>query len=667
MSDAEMTGKSDENEGANATQPEIPSPSLAGSIDPQSIEGIFLRAVQLIDPTERAAFLDAQCADEDERNRVTALLRAYDDAGSFLENPASGPRPSDDICLDFLTPCEEDDCLGLMGTYRILEVIGTGGMGVVLRAMDPKLNRIVAVKVLLPELARNPNARRRFHREAQAAAAISHPHVVTIHAVEEAQPDTTPPSPPFLVMECVVGQSLQEQLDAVGPLRLAEILRISRQVAEGLGAAHQQGLIHRDIKPANILLENGVQRVKITDFGLARATDDLSVTMTGEVSGTPQYMSPEQATGERIDHRSDLFSLGCVMYAMCTGHSPFRAKNLAHVIQRVTQDTPRGIGQQNPEIPNWLEQIIRCLLEKSPEHRFQSAEGLVAILDQHLSRLQQPALSGSHSMINLELPTALELPSKSTATVTQARSAAVESQSHDVPTHDDQHRVLGSLALTVFAALMLGGALSFATISERLIRENMQRVEATLILALIGTAAITAITCIGVFIKHGTTSITKLRTLQTTLLLGTIYAGYVWSTFVRSPNASAHDFRALGFLTLLWVLFCLYAGKVWTEANEEAKSLMAPETIHGRVGRYLIVGGFFFTMLPIALITVGLVLSDGDLMQAGGQFLVVAMFFSLLAIAAGYVLRYIIDTQPQYHRPIGVWLATLLAIGTAMG
>ncbi|MCA9050192.1 MAG: serine/threonine protein kinase, partial [Planctomycetaceae bacterium] len=163
---------------------------------------------------------------------------------------------------------------------------------------------------------------------------------------------------------------------------------------------------HRDIKPANILLENGVERVKITDFGLARAVDDITVTRTGEVSGTPQYMSPEQASGERVDHRSDLFSLGCVMYAMCTGHSPFRGDSVAHVIKRVTQDTPRPIAVQNPEIPGWLSEIVTCLLQKNPEYRFQTAEGVVAILDQHLQRIQHPTESGSHSVINQQLPVA---------------------------------------------------------------------------------------------------------------------------------------------------------------------------------------------------------------------------------------------------------------------
>ncbi len=376
------------------------------SVAPNSIEGLFLQALQLPSPEDREAFLDRNCQNEPEnRKRVLALLRAHADAGNFLETPAVDRPTNAPISLGFLNPCNKDGVLGTIGPYEVLEAIGRGGMGVVLRAMDLKLNRIVAVKALLPELASNPNSRRRFLREAQAAAAISHPHVVSIHAVDDSDQDHSgAPVPPFLVMECIVGQSLQQKLDKVGPLRLTEILRISRQISDGLAAAHKQGLVHRDIKPANILLENGVERVKITDFGLARAIDDITVTRTGEVCGTPQYMSPEQACGDRVDHRSDLFSLGCVMYAMCTGHSPFRGDSIAHVIKRVTQDEPRSIADQNPEIPAWLTEIISSLLQKSPEHRFQSAESLVEVLDQHLSRIQLVNESGSHSAINQQIP-----------------------------------------------------------------------------------------------------------------------------------------------------------------------------------------------------------------------------------------------------------------------
>src|SRR5207244_2968915 len=162
-------------------------------------------------------------------------------------------------------------------------------------------------------------------------------HVIDIHAVDETR------ELPYLVMEYISGISLQERLDKSGPLELKEILRIGVQTASGLAAAHAQGLVHRDVKPANILLENGVERVKLTDFGLARAVDDASLTQSGVVPGTPQYMAPEQALGEAVDARADLFSLGSVLYALCTGHPPFRAATALAVLKRICDDTPRDV------------------------------------------------------------------------------------------------------------------------------------------------------------------------------------------------------------------------------------------------------------------------------------------------------------------------------------
>src|SRR5205823_10861112 len=182
---------------------------------------------------------------------------------------------------------------------------------VVVRAYDDKLHRVVAIKVLASPLATSSVARQRFVREARAAAAVTHDHVIDIHAVEDAGPV------PYLVMQFIDGPTLQQKLDRTGQLSLKEILRIGMQTAEGLAAAHRQGLVHRDVKPANILLENGVERVKITDFGLARAGDDASLTQSGVVAGTPAYMSPEQVDGKHVDPRSDLFSLGSVLYALC--------------------------------------------------------------------------------------------------------------------------------------------------------------------------------------------------------------------------------------------------------------------------------------------------------------------------------------------------------------
>ncbi len=298
-------------------------------------------------------------------------------------DPRDG-NAEDDLPLDFLKPSEQPGYLGRLGHYEVKEVVGRGGMGVVLRAFDTKLHRVVAIKVMSAVLAASATARRRFSREAQAAAAVCHDHVVTIHAVDEDH------RPPFLVMQFVEGVSLQERLIRGGVPGLREILRIGLQTAEGLAAAHKQGLVHRDIKPANILLENGVERVKITDFGLARAVDDASLTQSGTIAGTPEYMSPEQAEGAAVDQRSDLFSLGSVLYATCTGHPPFRASSHVAVLKRVVEDTPRPIRQVNPEIPERLCALIAHLQAKDPAQRPASAAEVATALARGLAEIQQP-------------------------------------------------------------------------------------------------------------------------------------------------------------------------------------------------------------------------------------------------------------------------------------
>ncbi len=306
----------------------------------------------------------------------------HDPTGPFDSGPPS-MFGVDDV-LKALAPSDWPDSMGRLGTYEVKGVIGRGGMGVVLRAFDPALHRNVAIKVLAPHLAGNGAARRRFLREARAAAAVVHEHVVSVFHVNEAA------ALPFIAMEYVPGGSLQDRLDRHGPLSLAEILRIGMQSAAGLAAAHAQGLVHRDVKPANILLENGVERVKLTDFGLARAVADASMTQSGIVAGTPHYMAPEQARAEATDHRADLFSLGSTMYAMCTGVPPFRAETPVAVVRRVADDEPRPIRELNPEIPAWLEAIVERLQAKDPADRFGSASEVAELLGQCLAYVQEP-------------------------------------------------------------------------------------------------------------------------------------------------------------------------------------------------------------------------------------------------------------------------------------
>ncbi len=248
-----------------------------------------------------------------------------------------------------------------------------------------ELKRCVAIKVLSPHLAASSLARKRFAREAQAAAAVVHANVLAIHQVQPAG------RLPFLVMPLVAGESLAQRLTAQGRLELKEILRIGMQAAAGLAAAHEQGLVHRDVKPANILLEKGVERAVLTDFGLARAADDVSMTRWGIIAGTPQYMSPEQARGEPLDCRSDLFSLGCVLYEMATGVSPFRTDSTLATLRRLIDDAPQSMLALNPELPPWFVSIVDRLLEKDPAKRFSSAKEVSELLEGCLAHLQQPS------------------------------------------------------------------------------------------------------------------------------------------------------------------------------------------------------------------------------------------------------------------------------------
>jgi WD40 repeat protein len=300
-----------------------------------------------------------------------------------VEVPAPAPA-----ALEFLIPPDKPGYIGRLGHFDVVEVIGRGGMGIVLRAFDPCLQRPVAIKVLDPQLATNETAHQRFCREARAAAAITHGNVVAIHQVEQDETSELP----FLVMQLVTGVSLQERLDQGGPMPLKEVLEIGLQAAWGLAAAHAQGLIHRDIKPANILLDagpkNGPTSVKITDFGLARAAEDVKLTQTGFVAGTPLYMAPEQAKGEQVDHRADLFSLGSVLYAMCTGRPPFEGSTPFVVLKNVTEELPRPIREVNPDIPGWLVDVIARLHAKKPADRYQSAGEVANVLLRGLMLLQ---------------------------------------------------------------------------------------------------------------------------------------------------------------------------------------------------------------------------------------------------------------------------------------
>jgi serine/threonine protein kinase len=317
--------------------------------------------------------------DEAEPAKTSAFWPALKAIDGELQ-AAAAPKMSGksrDVSLHFLEPSTDSAYLGRLGHFDVMRILGRGGMGIVLEAFDSKLQRHVALKVLDPEVANDEVSRKRFCREARAAAAVTHENVVAVHQVEHSGDGDLP----FLVMQLVAGESLEQRLVRDKRLPLREIVRIGAQAAHGLAAAHAQGLIHRDIKPGNILLEPPNDRVKLTDFGLARSLGDMKLTRTGFVTGTPLYMAPEQALGQEPDPRSDLFSLGAVLYELCTGQPPFKGDSALVILKQITEVKHRPLRELNPEIPDWLATTIDRLLEKKPENRIQTAAHLAELFD----------------------------------------------------------------------------------------------------------------------------------------------------------------------------------------------------------------------------------------------------------------------------------------------
>jgi len=255
------------------------------------------------------------------------------------------------------------------GRYQIIEELGRGGMGVVYKAQDIKLKRTVALKFLPPELTHIPETKERFMREAQAAASLDHPNICTVYEFDEADEIT------FISMACIEGQSLRKRIES-GPLNLDEALNIAIQAAEGLKKAHKKGVVHRDIKSANIMVTEEDQ-AKIMDFGLARVTGGTLVTKEGMTMGTIAYMSPEQARGEAVDHRTDIWSLGVVLYEMISGQLPFKGEYDQAVVYSILNEKPKPVTDLRSEIPMSIGQVVSKALEKNPDERYQQVEELL--------------------------------------------------------------------------------------------------------------------------------------------------------------------------------------------------------------------------------------------------------------------------------------------------
>lgn len=295
------------------------------------------------------------------------------DNGTTVGTKASPDKAKPEDGFDFLAPPQDPGELGRLGHYRVLKVLGKGGMGIVFMAEDTRLHRIVALKVMLPAIAKKEIARDRFLREAQATAKIEHDHIVTIYEVNEDN------GVPFLAMQFLRGMTLDDWLRAGKSLNIPQIMRIGKEIAKGLAAAHSRDLIHRDIKPSNVWLDaTNKGRVKILDFGLARPTnEETHLTQEGMILGSPAYMSPEQARGENIDERVDLFSLGCVLYRLCAGRLPFAGKDAMSMLLAITAEEPASLRQLNGDVPAELADLIHQLLAKKPENRPASAKAVV--------------------------------------------------------------------------------------------------------------------------------------------------------------------------------------------------------------------------------------------------------------------------------------------------
>jgi formylglycine-generating enzyme required for sulfatase activity/serine/threonine protein kinase len=288
-------------------------------------------------------------------------------------NPKSKSCDDPDETFNFLAPAQSADELGRLAHYRVLKVLGRGGMGIVFMAEDTRLQRIVALKVMLPSTAEKAIARERFIREAHLTAAIEHDHIVTIYEVNADNPV------PYLAMQFLKGMTLEDWLKAGKRLNIPQIMRIGKEIAKGLAAAHARQLIHRDIKPSNIWLDaTNKGRVKILDFGLARPTnEETHLTQEGMILGSPAYMSPEQAYGQDVDERCDLFSLGCVLYRLCAGKMPFTGKDAMSMLLAITSEEPPALAQLRDDFPLALAELIHLLLAKKPENRPASAKDVV--------------------------------------------------------------------------------------------------------------------------------------------------------------------------------------------------------------------------------------------------------------------------------------------------
>jgi formylglycine-generating enzyme required for sulfatase activity/serine/threonine protein kinase len=368
--------------------------------------------------------------------------RSTTEGGEDYPRTGSGSAPASFMRVEL-----NDSSPARIGDYNILRILGEGGMGTVYLAEDVRLGRQVAIKTMKPELA-TPDDRARFLREARAAAAIEHDNIVTILHIGESADGS-----PFIAMPFLQGEMLEGRLKREPMTPLGILLKVALEVAEGLAAAHKKGLIHRDIKPANVWLEGDptapkiaqqIRRCKILDFGLARSMSatEMQLTMSGMLLGTPAYMAPEQARGERVDHRTDLFSLGVMLYRMTTGRLPFSGPTVMAVLTALATVNPPPSRTLNPNVPLTLSDLIKRLMKKDSGERVQSAAEVTAAIRQ-IAREQQAKKSAPPP---LGLPTTAYVPPPIPVVPGKVAATLIEDRPADIPHHVPPRRGIGGMA-----------------------------------------------------------------------------------------------------------------------------------------------------------------------------------------------------------------------------
>lgn len=424
----------------------------------QEVKDILHSALE-VSPAERGSFLDKKCgADADLRREVESLIVAHAKAAERFESPAVEKMAA------VVSNERADGLVGRsLGQYEVIDKLGAGGMGEVYLARDTRLDRKVALKLLPSFFTQQPDRLRRFQQEARAASALNHPNILTIHEVGHLD------STHYIATEFVDGESLRDRM-ARTPLKIAESLDIATQIASALAAAHEAGIIHRDIKPENIMLRrDGI--VKVVDFGLAKLTikpssesEDSTVVYTddGIVMGTAQYMSPEQARGVNVDARTDIWSLGCVLYEMLAGRSPFEAPTAGDVIVSVLEREPPPLTRFAPEIPSELDWMVKKALRKERDERYQTGKELLSDLRSLRHRLEFEAEVERTGSPDLRVTGLTAQPSDPpTATETIGQAVAHPTSSAEYLVSGIKSHKVGSSVVLIVAAIAVAAAVFF--------------------------------------------------------------------------------------------------------------------------------------------------------------------------------------------------------------